>query len=367
MTKRTWLFRFITTLFILGLAACGGSGGGGGGGGGNGIPTATNAAIAPPPTNPITINTAGGVPANQGVAANSLQASDGAKNTGLTASGLGQVSAQADNNSTQSETLAAIVRRHAERLKDHRPSVTGALQVETQPCGGGGTLTFAFDDASNAATEVFVNCNESGIVLHGTLSSSNVGVGQSLGATVGSPYTISVTATFTIDLSVTTTSPASSVVTQGSFTFTVAFSGNMVAGANGGVQVGTPNRVQISMLNANLLTSNGTVREQLSNFNISVDDNDLLGRTTVSGGYTYASTIIGGSVTVNVNPVQPIVYQPQGAAHANSGQITITSSGSPGASVVLTVISSSAGVSVAVSDGATTQTATLSWATIDSL
>ena len=66
----------------------------------------------------------------------------------------------------------------------------------------------------------------------------------------------------------------------------------MVAGANGGVQPGTPNRVQMSMFNGNLLTSNGTVREQLSNFNLSVDDNDLLGRTTVSGGYTYANTIM---------------------------------------------------------------------------
>jgi hypothetical protein len=355
----------VTTLLISGLAACSGGGGGGGGGGGNGIPTATNAAIAPPPTTPITINTAGGVPANQSVAANSFQASDGAKNTGLAASGLGQVSARADNSSAQSETLAAIVRRHAERLKDHQPSVTGALQVETQPCSGGGTLTFAFDDASNAATEVFVNCNEGGTVLHGTLSSSNVGVGQNLGPTVGSPYTISVSATFTIDLSVTTTSPASSVITQGSFTFTVTLSGNMVAGANGAVEVGTPNRVQISMSGPSLLTSNGTVREQLSNFNLSVDDNDLLGRTTVSGGYTYANTIMNGSVTVAISA---LVYQPQGSAHPNSGVVNITSSASPGASIVLTVISSSAGATVAVSDGVNPpQTATLSWTTIDSL
>jgi hypothetical protein len=360
MTKRTWLFRSVTTLFIVGLAACGGSGGGGGGSAS--IPTATNASIAPPPTTPVTINTAGGVPANQSVAANSFQASGGAANTGLGASGL--VTAQADNSSTQSETLAAIVRRHAERLKDHQPSVTGALQVQTQPCSGGGTFTFAFDDASNAATEVFVHCNEGGTVLHGTLSSSNVGVGQNLGPTVGSPYSISVTATFTIDLSVTTTSPASSVVTQASFSFTVMLSGNMVAGANGGVQPGTPNRVQMSMFNGNLLTSNGTVREQLSNFNLSVDDNDLLGRTTVSGGYTYANTIMNGSVTVAISA---LVYQPQGSAHPNSGVVNITSSASPGASIVLSVISSSAGVSVAVSDGATTQTANLTWAQVDAL
>jgi hypothetical protein len=365
MTKRTWLHTLVTTLLISGLAACGGSGGGGGGGSG-GVPTATNAAITPPPSTPVMINTAGGVAANQGVAANSFQASDGAKDTGLAAGDIGQVSAQANNGSTQSETLAAIVRRHAERLKDHQPSVTGALQVDTQPCSGGGSFTFAFDDASNNATEVFVNCNEGGTVLHGTLSSSNVGVGPNLGPTVGSPYTISVTATFTIDLSVTPASPASSVVTQGSFTFTVNFSGNMVASGNGGVQPGAPNRVQITMGGASLLTSVGTLREQLSNFSLSVDDNDLLGSTTVTGGYTYANTIMNGSVTVLVSPA--LVYQPQGSAHPSSGGITITSSQSPGASIMLSVISSSDGVTVAVSDGANPpQTANLSWATIDSL
>ena len=362
MTKRTRWSTFVTTVLISGLAACSGGGGGSGGAGGNGIPTATNAAITPPSTTPIVINTAGGVPANQSIAANSFQASGGAANTASTASGL--VTAQAGS-STQSETLAAIVRRHAERLKDHQPSVTGALQVQTQPCSGGGTATVAFDDASNAATEVFFHCNEGGTVLHGTLSSSNVAVGQNLGPTVGSPYTISVSATFTVDLSVTTTVPIGNVVTQGSFTFSVVFSGNMVAGANGGVQAGTPNRVQITMFGASLLTSNGTVSEQLSNFNLSVDDNDLLGSTTVSGGYTYANTIMNGSVTVAISA---LVYQPQGFAHPNSGIVNITSSASPGASIVLSVISSSAGVSVTVSDGVTPpQTANLSWATIDSL
>src|SRR4029077_18929753 len=88
MTKRTWLFRLLTTLLIFGLAACGGSGGGGGGGGGGGIPTATNSAITPPPTTPVAITTSGGVTtsqANQSIAANALQASDGAMGSGLAA------------------------------------------------------------------------------------------------------------------------------------------------------------------------------------------------------------------------------------------------------------------------------------------
>jgi hypothetical protein len=370
MTKQTRLFRFLTTLLIFGLPACGGSGGGGGGGGGGGIPTATNSAITPPPTTPVAITTGANgsqtsMP-NQIIAANGLQASNGAVSNASAASGL---VSQADNSGTQAqrETLAAIVRRHAEKLKDHQSSVTSAVQVETQPCGpgvGDGTVTFAFDDANNSATEVFVNCNQGGRVTHGTISSSNVGLSQNLGSTPGSPYSISVTATFTIDLSITT-APAPSVVTQGSFTFTVGFSGNMQAAANGTVEPGVPNRVQLSMSGASLLTSNGTVREQLSNFSLSVDDNDTLGRTTVSAGYTYASTIINGSVTVTISPA--LIYQPQGSSHPNSGTVTITSSASPGTTVVLTVISSSGGVKVDVSNGSATNTANLTWAQVDAL
>jgi len=365
MTKRTWWYTLVTTLLISGLAACSGGGGGGGGGGGNGIPTATNAAIAPPPTTPVTITTNGGgatSPTNQNIAANSFQSSSGAMSSATTASGL--VSAHADT--PQAETFGVIVRRHAEKIKDHKSSPTSALQVETQPCSGGGTLTFAFDDASLSSTEVFVNCSEGGTLIHGTVSASNVGVGQNLGPTVGSTYSITVSATFTVDLSITSTAPAASAVTQGSFNFIAGFSGIMEAAGNGGVQPGVPNRVQISMSNANILTSNGTVRELLTNFNFSVDDDDTQGRTTVTGGYTYASTIINGSVTVAVSP--PLVFQPQSAPHPSTGTVTITSSASPGRNIVLTVISSPVvGVRVDASDGATTDTVNLTWAQVDAL
>jgi hypothetical protein len=376
MTKRTWWFTFVTTLLIFGLAACGGDDGGGGAGGG--IPTATNSAITPPPTTAVAITTAGGATSttNQSIAANAFQASDGALSSATTA--LPLVGALSDNSGTQAkrETLRAVVRRHAEKLKDHQSeklkddqsSATSAVQVATQACSGGGTITFAFDDANLSATEVFVNCNEGGFVMHGTISSSNVGVSQSLGSFVGSPYTVTVTATFAIDLSISTVAPASSVVTQGSFTFTTAFSGSMEAAANGGVQPGVPNRVVISMSGASLLSSNGTDRERLSNFSISIDYNDTLGSTTISGGYTYASTIIGGSVTVSISPA--LVYQPQGALHPSSGAVTITSPASPG-KIVLTVISSPVvGVRVDVyadAGGPVTDTVNLTWAQVDAL
>ena len=377
MTKRTWLFTFIATLLILGLAACGGDGGDGGdGGGGGGIPTATNSAITPPPTTPVAITTAGGAtsPTNQGIAANAFQASEGALSSAAAASPL--LGAVADNGGTQAkrDTLGAIVRRHAEKLKDHKSFVTGAahpltsaVQVATQPCTGGGTITFAFDDASLSATEVFVNCIEGGTVVHGTISSSNVGVSQNLGSFVGSPYTITVSATFAIDLSVATTAPVSTFVTQSSFSFTTTFTGNMQASGTG-VEPGVPNRVQISMNGASLLTSNGTVRELLSNFSLFVDDNDMAGTTTVAGGYTYASTVFGGSVAVIISPA--LVSQPQGALHPTTGVLTITSSASPG-KIVLTVISSPVvGVRVDVyanAAGPVTDTADLTWAQLEAL
>jgi len=366
MTKRTWFFKFIATLLISGLAACGGSGGGGGGGGG-GIPSASNAAIAPPPTTPVTIANAGGAgtsTTNQTIAANSFQASEGAlDNAADPASGL--VGAKVDTQA-QPDTLGAIVRRHAEKLKDHRPSVTGALQVvDSHQCTGGGTDTSAFDDTNQSATEVFVNCNEGGMVKHGTLSSSNVSVVENLGPTVGSPYVIAVTATLTLDLSVTTAAPARTVVTQGSFTFTFTLNGNMQSNGAGGVQPGPATSIALSIGGASLLTADGTVRELLSNFSITVVDDANLSTSTLSANYTYASTIIGGSVMVSTPTA--LTFQPEGAQHPKFGDVVITSSASPGTTVTLHVINSVDGVTVNVSNGVTTDTKTLTWAEVDAL
>jgi len=373
MTNRTWLFTFITTLLIFGLAACGGSGGGGGGGGASaGMPTASNAEITPPPTAALSITTSGGVASttNQRIGVSGFNASDAALVSASNATNASEIAtSQASSTQAGSETLAAIVRRHAERLKDHQGAATSAVQINTQACSSGGTRTFAFDDANLSATEVYVNCNEGGTIKHGTISSSNVGVSQDLGSTPGSPYTVTVAATFTIDLS--TTTGLKKVVNQASFTFTVAFRGNMEAAANGGVQPGVPNRVQISISGTSFLAQSGTIRSRLSNFSLSVDEDDTLGRTTISGGYTYASTLIGGLITVTVSQLQPIVYQPQGAARPSSGAVTITSSGSPGKILVTVISSPVVGVRVDVfanaADALPTDTANLTWAQVDAL
>jgi hypothetical protein len=372
MTKRTWLFRFLTTLLIFGLAACGGDGGGGGGGGG--IPSASNSAITPPPTAAVGITAAGGTTSqtNQSIAGSALQASDGASSSAKAASELGAlVGVQADGGAqARRETLAEIVRRHAERLKDHQSSLTGAVQVVTEACSVGGTMTVAFDDANNSATVVWVNCNDGGFVTHGTIRSSNVNVVPFLGSTVGSAYNINVTAAFTIDLSITdtTTTPASTFVTQSSFNFTTTFNGNMVADGTGGVRPGPANDVVVAIGGTSLLVSDGTVRELLSNFGITVDNNIALGRKTISGSYTYASTIIGGSVTVTISSA--LVFQPQDAFHPSSGAIQITSPASLGKIVVTVISSPVVGVSVDVyanAAGPITDTVNLTWAQVDAL
>ncbi|HJY76795.1 MAG TPA: hypothetical protein VKE95_09190 [Burkholderiales bacterium] len=381
MTKRTGLFTWVTTLLILGLAACGGGGGdGGGGGGGGGLPSASNSAITAPPSTSVAI-TAGGAATsntNKSIAANSYQASDAPlKNTAVSAA-LAElpVGVQAANSGAPAlpDKLVALVRREAQKIRDHQASATGVLQAQpTQACAVSGTKTSAFDDANGNFTEVFVNCNEGGEVTHGTLSASNVVVGQNLGSSAGDPYSISVTATFSIDLSITTAQPASSVVTQGALTFTVSVSGLMEAAADGSVVPGAPSQIHIALDIPSLLSQtvdqNGTVRERVSSFSIMIDSNDVSGKT-VTGHYTYASTAIGaGGGTVVVKILSPIVTPP-GASDPNMGTVEITSPPSPG-KIVLNVVSSAAGVTVNVyanaSDPSPTDIIPVAWATLNGL
>jgi len=379
MTKRTWWFRSITTVLILGLTACSGGGGGGGGSGGGSLPTATNPAITPPSTQAVAITTAGGTTSapNQSLAANSYQASNEPLNNAAvgTATAALPVGVQAANSGTAAvpNTLAALVRRQAEKIKDHKPSVTGVLKAEPpRNCAVSGTDNSAFDDANNNFTEVFVNCNEFGEVIHGTLAATNVSVAEQLGSMAGTPYSISVQATFSIDLSIATTQPASSVVTQGSFTFIVSFSGLMQAAPDGSVEPGDPSTIHIELNVPSLLSQtvnqSGTLTERLSSFDVIIDTSNTAG-TTVTGGYTYASTAFGaGGRQVVVSIKSPIVT-PTGASHPSSGTVEITSPPSPG-KIVLTVLSSTnvkVDVFANAADAAPTDTITLTWAQVDAL
>lgn len=309
----------LTNLALAGLLFLGGCGGGssdGSSSGGIGIPSASNPAITPPSTTPVAINT-GAPETNRMIAAAVFQAVDGASVTTELALGLVPVGVQVSGSAAESRrlTLVEIVRRHAEKIKDHKlsGSVTGVQTVDTLQCFVGGTDTFVFDDVSGNASQIFVNCDDGfGVVLHGTLSSV-------INSFSGGTGNFTVNATVTIDLSVKTTgiTPVEELVTQGSMSFTATFSGTTI---------------DIAITNASLLSSVGGVTEQFVNFNLTVVE-DGAGNVTVTSStpFTFASTTIGGVVTVDI--VTPIVF---GAFdfHPSSGVIEIT--GAPG-KIILTI------------------------------
>lgn len=346
---------------LLGACGGGGSGGGSGGGGSSSIPTASNPAIAPPPSAPVTINS-GNQTANSTIAAAAFQSLDGAglQTVGAT-TGVTGVNTEVTATDTRRLTIGEFVRRHAEKIKDYKASasVTGAQIVQTIPCSFGGTATFVLDDVSGNASEIFVNCDEGGIEFHGTISSSGIVANVQLGSTVGSPYTISVGGTITIDLSITVSSPAEVLVTQGSFTFNVTFSGTMESDGAGGVVPGFPTSSQVQITGTSLLASDGVNTERLSNFDLTVTDDDTTG-TTIDGQFTYANSAIGGSVTVIITT--PIHYAP-GASRPDAGVLEITTSASSGK---IRVTFSSSGVTVEVfadaSDASPTDTHLYTWA-----
>jgi len=312
-------------LMAAGLIGCGG------GGGGPTIPTASNAAITPPPTTAVAITTgAGAATTNQTIAAAAFQGVNGAglQTIGNLPSLVGAVTTTPTATETRRLMIAEIVRRHAEKIKDYMGSapVTGAQTVQTVPCLVSGTETAVVDNMNGNFSQIFVNCDEGGVIFHGTISSTGVSSNFMLGSTAGSPYSISVAATITIDLSFTTVSPAAVLVSQGSFSFSVALSGTMVSDGAGGIMPDFPTHTQTRITGLSLLAFDGVNSEQLSNFDLTVVD-DATG-TTVTGQFTCANSasVINGAVTVTI--ATAIHYAFEGA-HPDAGVIKITTT-SPG-------------------------------------
>src|SRR5712691_9533119 len=360
----------MTAIAVLaaGLVGCGG---GGGGDGGPAIPTASNAAITPPPTTSVAIAT-GAQTTNTTIAAAAFQAVNGA---GLQTIGnipsLAGVAVTPTATETRRLMIAEIVRRHAEKIKDYMGSapVAGAQIVQTVPCFSG-TETLVVDDMNGNFSQIFVNCDEGGVIFHGTISSTGVSATVNLGSTVGSSYNISVTATITIDLSITTASPAAVLVSQGSFTFSVTSSGTMQDDGFGGLRpVGV---TTIVIAGPSLLASDGVSREQLSNFALTVVDDDVTGATTINSGsqFTYANSAsaISGAVTVNITT--PIHYASL-ALDPDAGVIEITTTASLGKIKVTFSSSTTTPVTVDVyanaADASPTNTYTLTWVQFDAL
>ncbi len=367
----------MTAIAVLtaGLIGCGG----GGGDGGPAIPTASNAAISPPPTTAVAI-AAGAQTTNTTIAAAAFQGVNGAglQTIGNLPSLAGAVTTTPAATETRRLMIAEIVRRHAEKIKDYMGSapVAGAQIVQTVPCLVGGTETAVVDDMNGNFSQIFVNCDEGGVIFHGTISSTGVSANVTLGSTVGSSYNISVTATITIDLSitVTNTNPATVLVSQGSFSFSVALSGTMVSGGTSGVMPGSPTHTETRITGPSLLASDGVVggvvnNEQLANFDLTVVDDDVTGTTvTVGSHFTYANnaSAINGAVTVNITT--PIHYA-LGAVHPDAGVIEITSTVSTGKIRVTFAASGVTPVKVEVlADGVNvSDTYTLSWVQFDAL
>ena len=361
----------MTAIVVLaaGLVGCGG----GGGGGGSDIPTASNAAITPPPTTAVAITT-GAEATNTTIAAAAFQGVNGAglQTIGNLPSLAGAVTTAPTATETRRLMIAEIVRRHAEKIKDYMGSapVAGAQIVQTGPCLVGGTETAVVDDMNGNFSQIFVNCDEGGVIFHGTISSTGVSATVNLGSTVGSSYNISVTATITIDLSISTASPAAVLVSQGSFTFSVTSSGTMQDDGFGGLRpVGV---TTIVIAGPSLLAFDGVNREQLSNFALTVVDDDVTGATTINSGshFTYANSAsaINGAVTVNITT--PIHYASL-ALDPDAGVIEITTTASLGKIKVTFSSSTTTPVTVDVyanaADASATNTYTLTWAQFDAL
>jgi hypothetical protein len=355
-----------------GLIGCGG------GGGDPNIPTASNPPITAPLANPLTITTgAPANPTNQKIAAAAFQAVDGGglliTGSASGASGTFSLSATPAVSETTRLTIAEIVRRHAEKIKDHKgsASVTGAQIVNTIPCSVSGTYTIVFDDASGNASEIWVNCNDGAVIAHGTISSTNISGEFEPGLNAGSLYTISVGATITIDLSITSAFDQTKIlISQGSFSFDVIFSGIMVIEPSG-LEPGDITHIKTHFFGTSLLGSDGVNSEKLSDFNLTVDYNvagTTIVDTTVNSQYTYANSasVINGAVMVKTPT--PLHY-PSTASRPDAGVIEITSSASPG-KIKVTVLAAGAGVrvdvyAIATDEASLTNTFTLTWAQVE--
>jgi len=215
-------------------------------------------------------------------------------------------------------TITEIVQHQAQKIKDRKgsASVTGAQMVNTLPCTDGGTFTVVFDDANGNFSEVFVQCNEAGVISHGTFSVTGIS-GNFIDLGDGT-YEAFVAATLTIDFSITSaTNPLDALVFQGAINFSIETRGPMVNGAPD-----LPTYTKMHMDGLSLLTSVGTYREKLSDFSFTVED-DALG-TTVNNTFTYANTVINGSITFTT--VTPFHTNP-GMFHPHAGEAHITGAG----------------------------------------
>jgi hypothetical protein len=266
----------VAVLFSIGLVACGGDGEGG----------------LSAPTAPISLDEENGA----AVAAAALSASPGGFASSSTE--FMGVDAQVDSSPTThsvARIAARNLRRAAEGMKAEQ-CVTGASVTFTEACYYSGSVTLSGSETSFTLT--FKNCSdEPGETLHGYIRASNY-------VETGDEVAGSMSATVALDLRVTDSGGTVRVVAN--FTMTNSW---------------TSTTSTIQMTGSTLGYTDGVNTEILSNFDISETKDDSTSTITWSSDFTFASTVLGGSVTVDTTtPFEASLY----GAHPYAGQLVIT-------------------------------------------
>jgi len=277
-----------TSAAVAALVSCGGGGGSSSSGGG-----------APAvPSAPLVLTSANA----QNVAGDATLAAIGASSNG------GGLFLAADTRSSsvrpKTHVLSRLLMQEIDRLNLQSPSIIAAV-VQTFPCAFGGSRSE--DATQNSATVTFNNCSEAtGESISGSIAISNI-----TGAATSFSASVSVNLTFSA-----TGFPDESFT--GSFTMSLSTVGAVTT---------------ITLSGGEILTHTGTNFERLSSFTlVSSSDSSSLVRTD-SVTLTYASTEIGGSVTITTTkPFETI----DGRTFPHAGAILIV--GASGGKIRVTVL-----------------------------
>jgi len=245
----------IASAAIAALASCGG---GGGDGGGVSVPAATT----------LNATNAENVAHNVAVAVlNPTGAAGGA--SPLSAGGQSSTPARTHFLSRFTSQIGRV------KQQLQSPSAILAGLIQTFPCAISGTVTLNIADNGTSASLTFNACSDiAGETLSGSITLSNI-----------TATATSFSATETINVTVTVVGPPSTTTTT---------TGSLTVSETG---IGTTTTTT-TLSGTEIVTTQGANTERLINFSFSSVFNSVTSIFTDTISFTYASTEIGGSVTV---------------------------------------------------------------------